>query len=910
MFKNCYYDTRNSMMHLWEQINGEDLETEIPWTPYVFMPSSKSEIKTIFGKPVYKKKFDTYFDYHKFQKEHNASHLYENNVRFEIQFLAERYHGIPDEEIYVPNLKVYYLDIEVYAPVGFPETKDAADPVTLIGVRDGKTSETYSFGFNPLQDHFADPESAYTGELDNYVHCGSEEELLRRFFDWIEKNPCDVISGWNVWGFDLPYLINRCKNVFGDYDGQKMYSKMSRNGVVSVWKQKMSEDLNIDMGGVCILDYFKVYKWYGKKLERYTLEYVSQHELGEGKLDYSEYGTLNDLMEKNWDLYVDYNAKDCERVHALEDKLGYIRTIQGLSLLCKSPMKYYNAQTQLIEGLMLTHFRRNKLCAPHFFGGDQEPFRAAFVKDPEVGLHEWVVDVDITSSYPSHIIALNMSLENFVGKVTRLSELEIVKSVTRRRFNEFQMLKENLKVNSRSKDKWKTVDIDEDKLDKFNLALDKGLLAIAPNGAIFSTKKEGVIAQVERNAFFKRKEVKGMRDKHGHLANETEGDEQQMHKEREKEFDSLQNALKIMMNAFFGILSVPYSRYFNVHMAEAITFCGRHTILRGQDFCNELLNDPSEELQSILEEIGEGAEFLGKPDVDIPVIDYVKYIDTDSLFVGLGQWINEYGYGEFWEKLPDEDKIKWIQKISGVMEKYIDERIFHEVQLGNYSSQVHDFKIGFKQEIIAKSALFVKKKKYSYHLVNKEGVPKDDLKTTGLEIVRSDSSEAIRPRLKTVMEMIVKQAPDEEIAAIIRRYRKELSEMSPAELAANVGINNIRKYIKFDKDVNEDRPIKGTPWHVRGVYNYRKLLEHLDIKHKYEDIYEGLKAKVIYVKKNPFEVDMITFQEWPTEFEDLIQYDYETMIEKFFINKIRTLLAPLDKEHIIDHDDTRLSVFF
>jgi len=901
MFKNCFYDTRRSEMHLWEQINGEDLETIIPWTPYVYMPSKSSPIKTIFGKSVYRKEFETYFDYHKFQKESNASHLYENRVRFEIQFLAERYHGIPDEEIPVPKLLVYYIDIEVHAPAGFPEPKDAADQVTLVSVRNSKTNHTTTFGFNPCMNHFQDTDSIYEAEGVDYHHCDTEEELLKKFFQWIGSNPCDVLSGWNIWAFDLPYLINRTVNVFGGQQGKQMYSNFSRNGVVNIWKQKMSDEINIDMGGVVILDYYNVYRWYGEKRERYTLEYVSQKELGEGKLDYSQYKNLGELMEKDWDLYTDYNVVDCERVHDLENKLGYIRMVQGLSLLCKSPMKYYNAQTQLIEGLMLTYYRRKKLCAPHHYGGDQVKFRAAYVKSPQVGLHEWVVDVDITSSYPSHIITLNMSLETFVGKITsELKEIEIIKSVARRRFNDFKMIKED-------KGKWKTVEMTEDKLDKFNLALKRGLLTISPNGAIFSTKKHGVVAEVEKAVFFKRKEVKGMRDKHGHLANETKDKEQQEHKEREKEFDSLQLALKIMMNAFFGILSVPYSRYFNVHIAEAITYGGRHTILRGQDFCNDLLNDPTKDLIDL---------FDGDHTPNVEKKDYVKYIDTDSLFVGLGEWICDQGYTEKWIALPDEEKIKWVQTISGIMEKYIDDRIFNEVQLGDYNSQVHDFKIGFKQEIIAKSALFVKKKKYSYHLVNKEGVPKDDLKTTGLEIVRSDSSEAIRPRLKRIMEMIVKQDTDENIAAQIRKYRKELMEMSPAELAANVGINNIRKYIRKDDksfDIGQEteaRPKKGTPWHVKGVYNYRKLLEHMDIQHKYEDIYEGLKAKVIYVKKNPFNVDMITFQEWPTEFDEMIQYDYETMIEKFFINKIRTLLSPLGKEHIVDHDDTRLSVFF
>ena len=896
MFKNSFYDTKKSVMHLWEQVEGESKthHTEIDWTPYLYMPSKESKIKTIFGKSVYKKEFDSYFDFHKFQKTHDASHLYENSVKFEIQFLSERYYGIPDEELHVPQLITYYIDIEVYTGgAEFPDPKDAKYPITLISIRNSTNSKTITFGFN-----YYNNETKYTGNLEGvtYVHCDTEHDLLRKFFLFMSKYDYDVISGWYIWNFDLPYIINRARELWGEQKGKEMYQKLSPINVVNIWKQKMRDEINIDMGGVTILDYYNVYRWYGKKLERYTLEYVSQNELGEGKLDYSQYKNLDDLMEKDWNLYVDYNVVDCERVHDLENQLGYIRMIQALSLLCKCPMKFYNAQTQLIEGLMLTYYRRNNLCAPHFFGGTQENFKAAHVKDPQVGLHNWVVDVDITSSYPSHIIALNMSLETFVGKVSGMPEFQVIKNTSRREFGEFKMLKHD-------KGEWKVVSVEGDKLKKFNLALDKGLLAIAPNGAIFSTKKTGVVAEVEKAVFFKRKEVKGKRDEFGKQADACEGLEQKECKERERELDSLQLALKIMMNAFFGIISVPYSRYFNVHIASAITAGGRHTIKEGQRFCNELLNEPTDNLNNILKEMKEGKDLLN-PFINPEEKDYVKYIDTDSLYVGIGEWVLDQGYEEIWNPLDDKEKIAWCKKISANMEEYIDDRIFHEVQLGDYNSQVHDFKIGFKQEIIAKSILFVKKKKYSYHLVDKEGFAKDELKTTGLEIVRSDSSEAIRPRLKNVMEMIVRQKPDSDIAAKIRKYRKELREMSPADLAANVGINNIRKYL------SGETPIKGTPWHVRGVWNYRRLLEQLDIKGKYEDIYEGLKAKVIYVKKNPFEVDIVTFQDWPTEFEDVIQYDHETMIDKFFINKIRTLLEPLEKEHIIDHDDSRLKVFF
>ena len=285
-------------------------------------------------------------------------------------------------------------------------------------------------------------------------------------------------------------------------------------------------------------------------------------------------------------------------------------------------------------------------------------------------------------------------------------------------------------------------------------------------------------------------------------------------------------------------------------------------------------------------------------------VDRVIYIDTDSLFVGLGRWIEDVGYGEYFNKLSDDRKIEYIKKISRAMERYIDNRIFNETQLLDYNSQVHDFKIAFKQEIIAKTALFVKKKKYAYWLRNDEGIPTNKIKVTGLEIVRSESAEAIRPRLKKVMEYIMKQKADNDISNLIRMYKKELSQLDPESLAANIGVNGIKKYI------GSGTPKKGTPWHVKGVWGYRLLLKQLGIEDKYEDIQEGLKAKVIYVKKNPYNINTITFYEWVPEFDEIIQFDSETMIDKFFVKKIRMLLDPINKESIIDSDMSAVNAFF
>jgi len=422
------------------------------------------------------------------------------------------------------------------------------------------------------------------------------------------------------------------------------------------------------------------------------------------------------------------------------------------------------------------------------------------------------------------------------------------------------------------------------RLKSFNIALEKGLLAIAPCGSVFSTSKTGVIAEVEREAFFKRKEVKdkmrAMRDKASELP---DGEEKEQLLIKAQELFSLQWALKIWLNAFFGILAVPYSRYFNTNIAEAITSCGRHSIKQGQQFVNDYFND---------------YEIPGLPK------DMIAYIDTDSLFIKMGEYFTRFN--DDWTDIDDIERIKRIIDFSkNELEPYVNMRTFEETQLLDFNSQVTDFKIEFKQEIVAKTALFIKKKKYAYWKINEEGTPVDEISVTGLEIIRSDSAEAVRPRLRHIMEMIMRQEPEDKITKMIKKYKKELRSLSPPELAANIGVNNIKKYL------GEGHPIKGTPWHVKGVHNYRELLKILDIEHLYEDIHEGIKSKVVYVKKNPFNVETITFNTWPIEFNDILQLDAEVMVDKFFIKKIGTLLEPMAKEFLIKGDrQTILNAFF
>jgi len=279
-------------------------------------------------------------------------------------------------------------------------------------------------------------------------------------------------------------------------------------------------------------------------------------------------------------------------------------------------------------------------------------------------------------------------------------------------------------------------------------------------------------------------------------------------------------------------------------------------------------------------------------------------VDTDSLFINLGSFLDKH-IGDKWRSLDEEKIIDYIRKISSVIEDNVDSRSYREIQRKCYNSNVTDFRITFKQEIVAKSTLFVKKKKYSFWCVDEEGAPVDKLKTTGLEIIRSETPEAVRPRLKNIMNLILKDTSDDELINIIERYKKELKEVYPEEISVNTSVNNINKYI------SPTGPRKGTPWHVKGVYNYREMLKHLDIVDKYEDIHNKSKAKIIYVKKNAFGFESVSFLRWPKEFNEIVQIDYDKMIKKYFTAKIEILLDPMNKKDLLNSvNKSNLNLFF
>jgi len=285
-------------------------------------------------------------------------------------------------------------------------------------------------------------------------------------------------------------------------------------------------------------------------------------------------------------------------------------------------------------------------------------------------------------------------------------------------------------------------------------------------------------------------------------------------------------------------------------------------------------------------------------------IDRVLYSDTDSLFVDIGGFL-DIKIGTGWQLLPDDKKIFYIKKICLEMESYVNDYCYRETQRKSYNSAVTDFRIKFKQEVIAKAALFISKKRYSMWHINDEGANVDYVKNVGLEIIRSDTPSAIKPRLKEVVEMILHGAPDSELKLLIMKHKKEIACVYPEEVAVNIGISDIEKY--EDADGN---PTKGATFQVKGALGYKKLLKHMRLENKYDSLSSGAKAKVVYVKKNMVGIESLAFQRWPVEFDDIIQVDFQKHIEKFYIDKIMTLVEPMGKASLLNDNTTGLDMFF
>ncbi|NDG32463.1 DNA polymerase, partial [bacterium] len=398
---------------------GEKIQVAVPYKPYLFVPSQEQDTKyrTLKGSPVSKLGFESISSAREYMRKYKdvENFPYYGSTNFAYTFINDRYKG--EIKYDASKISVVTIDIEVSSEGGFPNIEQADKSVTAITIsKNGHMVVLGLFEYEPEKPNVT------------YVHCRNEKDLLEQFIKiWRSKqfNP-DIITGWNVEFFDMPYIINRVRRVLGDHSVKRLspWDTMSTrefelNGKTIVHEQPV---------GITVLDYLGLYRKFSfSQQESYKLDHIAFIELGERKLDYVALGyeTLDEFYKKDFRNYINYNIRDVELVDRLDAKLKLME--QVFALAYDGKVNYIDTLTTVRMWDIIIHnhlLEKNIVIENPKITEKQRQIEGAYVKDPKPGMYDWVVSFDLNSLYPHLIMQYNISPETLAGQCMKFANVE------------------------------------------------------------------------------------------------------------------------------------------------------------------------------------------------------------------------------------------------------------------------------------------------------------------------------------------------------------------------------------------------------------------------------------------------------------------------------------------------------
>ena len=582
--------------------NGQSFMTREKFSPTLFVPSNKkTEYTTLTGEYVKDIQPGTVRDCREFIKKYNEIENFKvyGNDRYIYQYISDIY---PEEQIKfdISKIKLYTLDIEVASENGFPDPENAAEEMLLITIQDYNTKKIKTWGVGPFINNQKNVQ---------YHQFSNEYDMLNSFIAWWTDNPPEVVTGWNSLMYDIPYMVRRIDRILGE----KLMKRLSPWGLVTEDETyvKGKKYITYDIGGVSQLDYLKLYKWSPatSNQESYRLDHIAQVELGQNKLDHSEFDTFKDFYTKGWQKFVEYNIIDVELVDRLEDKMKLIELALTMAYDAKVNYEDIFSQVRLWDTIIYNYLKNKNIVIPPKEKSDKdEKYAGAYVKEPIPGMYDWVINFDLNSLYPHLIMMFNISPETLIDQ----------------------------KHPSVTVDKILNQDLNFSEYNDY---------AVCANGAMYRKDIRGFLPELMEKMYnerviFKRKMIEAKKSY-----------EKKKTKELEKEIsrcDNIQMAKKIALNSAYGAIGNQYFRYFKLTNAEAITLSGKVAIRWIEMKMNSYLN-----------------KVLKTKD-----IDYVIASDTDSIYLNMGPLVDKVYSGK--EK-NTESIVSFLDKLCKVeLEKYIE----------------------------------------------------------------------------------------------------------------------------------------------------------------------------------------------------------------------------------------------
>ena len=581
--------------------HGKQFHDKIKYNPTLFLPSSKeSEWKTLDGKYVRPVKQGTIRDARKFIEDHGEIEDFQiyGQTRFLNQYILEEY---PDEEIKfdMNQIRIFTIDIETGAENGFPDIESADQEILCISVKDSVMGRIIVFGARPFSN--TDPNV-------QYMHFETETGLLRGFLHWWSANYPDIITGWNVQLFDMPYIFRRVERILGEKETR----------LISPWGTTLCREIFIkgrkqiayDISGIATLDYLELYrKFTYTNQESYRLDHICEVELGEKKLDHSEFDTFKEFYTHNWQKFVEYNIHDVRLVDKLDDKMKLLELAVTMAYDAKVNYEDVYSQVRMWDNIIYVYLHDQQIVIPPKKESHKSAkYAGAFVKEPKPGMYDWVVNFDLNSLYPHLIMQYNISPETLLphrhpnANVDRLLNGEIDTS-------------------------------------------DLQGQTLCANGTYYTTEYKGFLPKLmekiyEERVIYKKKMLKAKQEYENNPSVEL--------KKEIARCNNIQMARKIQLNSAYGAIGNEHFRYYKLEIAEAITLSGQLSIRWIEEKTNQYLN-------KILKTDG---------------VDYVIACDTDSMYLNLGDLVERVYKGR--EKV-DQKIVGFLDKICQMeLEPYIE----------------------------------------------------------------------------------------------------------------------------------------------------------------------------------------------------------------------------------------------
>jgi DNA polymerase elongation subunit (family B) len=865
-YVDALYDRAHDRIHVVERKDGERVYREYPANYVFYYDDPRGKFQSIYGTPVARFSSKNNKEFRKEVRMHSSKKIYESDINPIFRCLEDNYKGQDG-----PKLHTAFFDIEVdFDPErGFSPVSDPFNPVTAISVYMDWMDQIVTLAVPPRHMSMETAQDI-AGEFTNCFVFEKEADMLNSFLDLIQD--ADILTGWNSEGYDIPYTVNRISRVLSKDDTRRM----------CLWnqfpKQRMferfgAENETFDLVGRVHMDYMQLYRKYTyEERHSYALDAIGEYEEIGRKTAFE--GTLDQLYNQNFKTFIDYNRQDTMLIGKLDKKLRFLSLANTLAhentVLLQTTMGAVAVTEQAIiveahERGMVVPNRKERL-------SDEDTQAAgAYVAYPKKGIHEWIGSIDINSLYPSAIRALNMGQETIVGQLRPIMTDRLIKDKMTKGDSfaaaweglfaslEYTAVMEQQRGTEITIDWQDGAETIHSGAEIWKMIFDSNQpWILSANGTIFTYEKEAVIPGLLKRWYSERKDMQKK-------AREYEGkDDVQF-----EYWDKRQLVKKINLNSLYGAILNAGCRFFDKRIGQSTTLVGRSIAKHMDAHVNECIT-------------GE-YDHSGKS---------IIYGDTDSCYFSAWPML---------EKEVAEGRMEWsaetcIALYNSIADQVNDsfpgfmEQAFHcPRDMGSV--------IRGGREIVARTGLFITKKRYAVLYIDKENKRVDvngkpgKVKAMGLDLKRSDTPVIIQEFLSEILNKVLTGTQREEIVARIREFKYVFMERPGWEKGSPKRVNNLTKYRKEEERLGK----ANMPGHVRAAMNWNNL-RRMNSDNYSMQIVDGMKTIVCKLKSNAlgwtsigYPTDEMHLPQW---FKDL-PFDDGVMDATVVDQKIDNLLGVL-----------------